>query len=96
MGNTGESRISRRAKCTIGLCLLLCAPWTSVSVGDSSEELTPCEQRALQKYSEALRLCELAQDPNPRLRCYEAAKIVYLQALEECCKGDTLMTARDY
>lgn len=87
MGNAGVSRFSR-AKGVAALFIVLGAPWASDSVGDSSEKLTPCEQRALKNYSEALRLCELAQDPNPRLRCYEAAKAVYLRALEDCCNHD--------
>ncbi len=46
-----------------------------------------CEREARKAYAEVLKLCQLAETENPRLKCYEAAKAVYLQKLEECKRG---------
>lgn len=90
MGVDGVSCFSRRAKTAAGLFLLACLTWAPVSNGDGDRPkgLSRCEQRALEKYAEALRLCELAQNPDPRLRCYESARAVYLRALQDCCETD--------
>jgi hypothetical protein len=51
---------------------------------DRNQDPDPCETQALQAYWQALKLCELAEAPNPRLRCHEAARAVYIQTLEQC------------
>ena|SRR6516164_662223 len=72
-----------------GLILLLFMPFGQLTVGtagDNPPDLDPCELEAMKAYWQALKLCELADNsnPNPRLRCYEAAKAVYLQTLKQC------------
>jgi hypothetical protein len=54
------------------------------SIGDGAEPVDPCEAEARQAYWQALRLCQFAENPNPRLRCYEAARGVYFRVLQEC------------
>jgi hypothetical protein len=53
-------------------------------MGEDDDHRDPCETEALRAYAHTLKLCELANNPNPRLRCYEAAKAVYVQTLEDC------------
>lgn len=74
----------KRAFAVLALLLL---PLGGASVGDSPLDWDPCEREALIAYGKALKLCELAENTNPRLRCYEAAKAVYLHTLEECRRG---------
>lgn len=65
--------------------LILCSlPIGPGSVSDGAEDLDCCEIKARQAYWEALKLCQLATDPNPRLRCQEAARAVYVSTLEAC------------
>jgi len=63
---------------------LLCSSLGRNSIGDSTDLRDPCELKALDAYAQALRLCQFEQNANPRLRCYETARQVYLQTLEEC------------
>ena len=56
------------------------ANWTN----DGAQDPDPCQTQALQAYWQALKVCQLAESPNPRLRCYEAARSVYIHTLEEC------------
>lgn len=83
-----KERVERRAVSQVariaGLLILFCGLLTPVSIGDDTENVDPCELRALEAYVKALRLCELAQDSNPRMRCYEAAREVYFAALADC------------
>lgn len=69
----------------IGLTLTL---WlfslVHLSVAEVNLPADPCEAEALRAYVRALKICELAQEPNPRLRCYEAARKVYVQTLQDC------------
>jgi hypothetical protein len=69
---------------TVVLSLVAFEP---VSVSDASLATDGCEAEARRAYAEALKLCRLADTPNPRLRCYEAAKLVYWRTLQEC-RGD--------
>jgi hypothetical protein len=93
----GEIRVAcrGRGKALAGLLVLLlvAAPVGETSVGDEFDARNACEAKALQAYRQALRACELAnaaagesqaQNPNPRLRCYDAAREIYLRALAEC------------
>jgi len=54
------------------------------SLGDAHLDGDRCETEAMQAYAEALRFCQLSRGPNPRLRCYEAAKAVYREKLQQC------------
>ena len=60
------------------------APSTDLSVATILEREDFCEREALKAYAEVLKLCQLAETENPRLKCYEAAKAVYWRKLEEC------------
>lgn len=53
------------------------------TVGDVDSR-SSCEARAWQAYFQALKRCELAENTNPRLRCYEEARAVFLRTLLEC------------
>lgn len=46
-----------------------------------------CQAEALRAYWRALQFCQLAEPQNPRTRCYEAAKSVYIQTLQDCRAG---------
>ena len=65
-----------------GALLLVSSTNTSVATGSARDDV--CEREALQAYTEALKLCQLAETQNPRLKCFEAAKAVYLRTLEDC------------
>ncbi|MFO1499530.1 MAG: hypothetical protein U1G07_14250 [Verrucomicrobiota bacterium] len=75
---------SGRVRKAVIIAALAVLPFGRVSIGDATESRDPCEREALRAYIQALKLCELAQDSNPRLRCYEAARSVYLNTLAEC------------
>ena len=73
-------------KTVIGVvCLLQLLLWRAV---DADNELSSpdqrCELQARQAYWNALKLCQFENNGDPRLRCYEAAREVYLRTLEEC------------
>ncbi len=74
-------------KVVTAAAVLLLLPLGRTTVGDGTSDLDGCELEALKAYGQALALCRLAEDENPRLRCYEAAKRVYLQTLEDCRSG---------
>ena len=76
-----------RGKVILGSAVILAATASQVSVSDVIQERDPCEREAMKAYVQALKLCQLADQPNPRLRCYEAAKAVYFHTVEECQKG---------
>ena len=59
----------------------------SAWINDGAQDPDPCEMQALQAYWQALKVCQLAENTNPRLRCYEAARSVYIHTLEECHRG---------
>jgi hypothetical protein len=64
--------------------LLLFSSVAQVSVGENTHALDACRSKAFREYHHMLKLCQLAENGNPRLRCYEAAKAAFLKALEEC------------
>jgi hypothetical protein len=66
----------------IGVLLML-APICQMTAEDATEVPDPCEVEAMKAYRQALELCQLSES-NPRLRCYEAAKAVYIQTLQSC------------
>lgn len=70
-------------KVVVGLAAAL-LPLGLSSVGDGAEAGDPCQAEALRAYFQAVKLCQLAENPNPRLRCYEAARGVYFHVLQEC------------
>jgi hypothetical protein len=78
---------AQRALLAGGISLLCLFPLGPASVGDGAENLDRCEIEARQAYWQALKICQLAENPNPRLRCFEAAKAVYWHTLQECHKG---------
>jgi hypothetical protein len=66
---------------------LLFSSALNLSVADGSVACdATCERRAWKAYVEALKLCQLAETDNPRLKCYEAAKAAYFWELEQCRK----------
>lgn len=66
------------------LCCFLLVPATRISIADQPATQDPCETEALNAYWRALKLCQLADQENPRMRCYEAAQQVYVQTLQQC------------
>lgn len=63
---------------------LLFIPSTNTSVATTSACNEICQREALKAYAEVLKLCQLAETENPRLKCYEAAKAAYFRKLEDC------------
>jgi len=81
-GNIG---VTLREALGIGIAgALLLASSTNTSVATNLASADLCEREALKAYAEVLQLCQLAGTENPRLKCYEAAKAVYLRKLEDC------------
>jgi hypothetical protein len=70
----------------VGIVALMLVPLGRVPSGDGAETPDPCEAKAVQAYWQALKLCQLAEapSPNPRIRCYDAAKSVYFRTLLDC------------
>jgi hypothetical protein len=67
----------------VGLLHLLL--WRAVdadNLGSTPDQ--SCEFKARQAYWNALKLCQFENNGDPRLRCYEAAREVYMRTLEEC------------
>lgn len=78
---------SNRWKLGALLSLLLLVPSGRMSGEDVARAKDHCEQQAKQAYWKALKLCQLADNKNPRQRCYDAATRVYFQTLEDCREG---------
>lgn len=77
-----SSARGRVLQAAIGAVLLL-VPMAKTGLSEIAQASDPCEDEALRAYHQALDLCQLAES-NPRSRCYEAAKAVYVHTLEEC------------
>jgi hypothetical protein len=78
--------LNKRFVTALGALLVCLIPAGPLSIADGGERLDGCEVEARRAYWQALKLCQLAADPNPRLRCQEAAKAIYRTTLEECRK----------
>src|SRR5437762_11887563 len=92
-------RIATRARSALSLLACLGAatalPLSTPSNADNSERIDGCEQEALRAYAEVLKICRLAETDNPRLRCFEAARSVYFQTLENCRRSHDAESPRN-
>jgi hypothetical protein len=81
----GWGRFTRLA----GILVLCSVPILRTAVGENPGAPDPCELEAWKAYREALRLCEFEDHgtDNPRLRCYEAAKAVFVRTYLDCKRG---------
>jgi hypothetical protein len=68
----------------VALACVACVSLGQLAADDKGDGHSACEREALRAYRQALKVCELAQNPNPRLRCYEAARETYWRVLDNC------------
>jgi len=61
-------------------------PINHVGGADQGKKGDACEVEARRAYWQALKICQLAENSDPRLRCFEAAKAVYIQTFLDCQK----------
>jgi hypothetical protein len=80
-------KIYREFGAVLATALILFGSISRLASATSPAAADACQAEALRAYWRALQFCQLAEPQNPRMRCYEAAKSVYIQTLQDCRTG---------